>query len=783
MLSGRPRDVHRLTSTGRSGWGPSTSPLSGAGVFGVLLALIAMPAIVAGQTVDLDGPWLALKEPVAALTATEQSAVEADSPVPPETESISTESEATEQGDSENEEDVDQGGSELAEPQPDVAEQTGPPLVGEPLAPGILDLLRDEMVNGFRRRNIESQFRRFERYAGQRLDISVASYTGSELNGRCRLSWYDHLLRTPLTAPREAEQFTRELHQAVLNRHDGLGTVLAIAAEKLDLPQREPKTATPVGSADEAIAVVRRALDEAQMAYCEALAPLSKSEISNLSRNLYRVFGSENDVGHTLQSRVAGRQLCDLIKKMDREAVIEAAEALVPVSDTALLERLGEMNDEGRTSVGGAQGTVVRRINTPSGDIVIGGRGSNQYNLDDMPGVAAVIDLGGNDTYYNGTVSLRRPVLLVIDLDGDDTYSSQQPGAQGAAILGISMLLDVAGNDTYRAYDVAQGSCLAGAGILIDYAGNDSYLGVRRAQGVALGGVGLLIDRNGDDRYKAALWTQGIGNPLGFGMLDDLDGADHYYAGGRYPNSYLKDDNPTPGYEGWGQGVGGGLRQVANGGIGVMLDGGGDDVYEFDYLSHGGGYWCGVGFARDFGGNDRRLGATVKAYDGGPRTQRSYQRFGCGFGCHYSLGFVFDDAGDDTYDGTIMGTGHAWDCSVGYLCDFGGDDRYEATGGLTQGSGAQAGLGVLFDYDGDDVYRGYGQGRASSGMSYHPLPDAGGNFAFAVDYGGEDQYGCRARNNSYNRRGSNGGFLIDRPRDTPTEQAATKPDTHPAAGS
>ena len=76
------------------------------------------------------------------------------------------------------------------------------------------------------------------------------------------------------------------------------------------------------------------------------------------------------------------------------------------------------------------------------------------------------------------------------------------------------------------------------------------------------------------------------------------------------------------------------------------------------------------------------------------------------------MGFLFDDSGDDVYEGTIMGSGMAWDCSMGVLCDFAGNDHYMATGGLTQGTGAQMGFGILFDYRGDDVYEGYGQGYA-----------------------------------------------------------------------
>ena len=152
------------------------------------------------------------------------------------------------------------------------------------------------------------------------------------------------------------------------------------------------------------------------------------------------------------------------------------------------------------------------------------------------------------------------------------------------------------------------------------------------------------------------------------------------------------------------------------------------------------------------------------------RTEPVFQRYACGWGCHYALGFCFDDAGDDTYGGTIMGLGFAWDMSVGVLCDFAGNDRYEAARQHTQGCGAQAGLGILFDYEGNDVYLGQGQGYASPSISYHSQSACGGNFSFLVDYGGKDEYGCGVENNSYNQRGSAGGFVIDRPKQEELEK-------------
>jgi hypothetical protein len=637
-------------------------------------------------------------------------------------------------------------------------------------------LLADEITNALNDRGIRSNWQQFRRYTASRLEATAGPYPTSEITGNCRLSWYDHLMRDPLRAAVEAERFTRELHTALCGDHCGLDRALAIARAKMDCGSRPPREFVAVRSPEEALEAVKRALAAARCAHARALAPLAPRELNDLWTNLYPVTTAQSEMGHTLPDRATGRRMCDLLEKIDRSAIFDAVDALVPLTDRALLAQLAALPEDGDIQLEGVTGKVVREIVTPAGKIVIGGKGNNVYHLDKMKDVNVVIDLGGDDTYYEGTCNLERPVLIIIDLKGNDVYRGSHPGIQGGAVLGISMLLDVEGDDVYEAADVAQGSCLGGAGILIDYAGNDRYRGTKRVQGQALGGVGILLDRAGNDDYHAALWAQGFGGPLGFGLLEDIQGKDHYYVGGAYRNSYYPE---TPGYEGWGQGVGAGIRQCACGGIGVLLDGGGDDVYEFDYMGHGGGYWLGLGFARDFAGNDRRLGATLRAFDGGPRTQERFQRFGTGFGCHYAMGFCFDDEGNDTYDGTIMGLGFGWDLSLGVLCDFAGNDRYEATGGGTQGNGAEGSIGILFDCDGDDVYLGYGQGYANPNVSYHPASECGGNFSFLIDWGGKNTFGSGASNNGIYQRGAPGGFLIARPKREPARQEAKK---HAAPG-
>ncbi len=662
--------------------------------------------------------------------------------------------------------------SEPSASQPSKPQET----VGNPLAPQLVSFVEQETRDGLKVRRMEGTFRQFSRFLAAKLDSTAGDLRTSEVTGNCRLSWYDHLLRNPLSATAEAEQFTRELHQSLMGNHEGLDRALRIARLKMDAGRREAGSYAAVASPEQALEAVKQALAGAQVGYAAALAPLDRREIGELVQGLYPILTSQNREGHTLVDRSTGRRLCDLLEKMDRRGLFSAADALAPLVDPQLLKQLANLPDDGNVKVEGASGKIVRKLATPAGNIVIGGKEKNVYDLDKMADTSAVIDLGGDDVYREGVAGFQRPVLVVIDLAGNDKYQGVRPGIQGGAVLGVSMLVDVSGSDVYQAQDVAQGSCLGGVGILVDMDGNDRYVGLRRVQGHALGGLGILLDRAGKDDYRAAMWAQGFGAPLGFGVLEDLAGADHYYAGGLYFDSYPE----TPGYEGWSQGVGAGLRQAADGGIGVILDGGGDDVYEYDYISHGGGYWLGLGFARDFGGNDRRLGGTQNAYNGGPRGEPMFQRFSNGFGCHYALGFCFDDAGDDAYGGTIMGLGFGWDASMGVLCDFGGNDRYESTGGGTQGNGAQASLGILFDYGGDDVYLGYSQGYASPTITYHPVGQCGGNFSFVIDYGGKDSYGCGVENNSYNTRGTEGGFLIDRP--LPEEVAKQKSVQQASAG-
>jgi len=612
-------------------------------------------------------------------------------------------------------------------------------------SPSLLDPLQEEIENALAGRDLEDNFARYQRYTDDRLDASAGANTWSDKSGGCRLAWYDWMIRHQLQSPAEAERFTRELHAALESDHHGLVNAFDTATEKLDLI---PKLAKPTAWSQEgqlelrdAFAKIQYSVVAAQESFRTALATLQEEEQQELRRDLYAVTTQRaEDNALSFVDAAAGRRMCELLRVMDRQALVEAGRTLLPIANTALLDALSRHSATNAQRVSG---------------IMFAGPGADNHDMDAMMDISVLIDCGGDDTYTEGTVSADRPVLVIIDLGGNDVYRGRNPGIQGGAVLGVSMLIDCAGNDQYEAVDVAQGACLGGVGILIDFSGDDTYRGLRRNQGSAMGGIAFHVDRSGNDSYHSALFAQGFGGPLGFGMLDDLSGQDHYYAGGKWADPY----GDTPGYAGVSQGVGSGPRGVANGGIGVLLDGGGDDTYECDYFSHGGGYWFAAGFARDFGGNDERLGATRLAYDGGEREEAVFLRWGIAWQAHYGLGFVFDDEGDDRYGGNVVGLGFSWDVGTAGLIDLAGNDHYLLDKG---GQGHEAGFGFLYDVGGNDTYGGTEYGTAGPSVTYHPEDQSGGNFAFSINIGGHDEYGDEEWNNTVRQQGSPGGFLIDR---------------------
>ncbi len=159
------------------------------------------------------------------------------------------------------------------------------------------------------------------------------------------------------------------------------------------------------------------------------------------------------------------------------------------------------------------------------------------------------------------------------------------------------------------------------------------------------------------------------------------------------------------------------------GGLGFLLDQGGDDHYRAHVYGQGVGYWYGAGVLHDGRGADR--------YDGVWYTQ--------GAGVHRGAGLLWDEGpGADQFGveeapwHAAMGVGH--DEGVGALLNLGVDaDQYRAAS-LGLGAGRCGGLGLYVDAGGQDLYElannsagfalseGCGSTRLTLGMAL----DAGG---------------------------------------------------------
>jgi hypothetical protein len=344
------------------------------------------------------------------------------------------------------------------------------------------------------------------------------------------------------------------------------------------------------------------------------------------------------------------------------------------------------------------EGTVLTAQEVPElGWIVVGGLGDNRY---DMSRLAGVFDPGGNDRYMWGT--LRAGNQGIIDLAGDDHYEgSAEQGAAGAW-RGISLVLDVAGNDRYTGGRLSGACGWLGVGLLIDRAGDDVYDCGPWALGAGLCGAGFLFDEAGRDVYFDRGFSQGLGGPVGIGALIDSAGNDLHHSRGTTSGA---DSVPSISLS-FSQGMAVGARGLLPGGVGALVNIGGDDRYEADEFSQGGAYWLGLGVLCDTAGHDLYRGS----------------HYSQGFGCHQAAGALIDLCGDDTYWSTVSAAqGAAWDEAVGVLIDAGGNDSYRG-GALVQGSAAQSALAALIDFGGSDHFSAAGPYRQgeSGPNTYHP---------------------------------------------------------------
>ncbi len=312
--------------------------------------------------------------------------------------------------------------------------------------------------------------------------------------------------------------------------------------------------------------------------------------------------------------------------------------------------------------------------------------------------VSIIIDVEGNDSYlstrHGSMGSGFMGIGVLMDLDGDDFYSGSIL-SQGSGFLGIGSLIDLKGNDLYSAQEISQGAGLFGGGILIDGTGDDKYSGAKYIQGFGgPGGRGILLDVSGNDLYRAGVKyastygtsevyhtvAQGAGWGLrgkaagGVGILQDKAGNDIYIAGnfsqgtGYYLGlGVLMDDAGNDRYIGSRYCQGSAAHLAA----GIILDRKGSDSYSARIAASQGGAWdLSFACALDLEGDDK--------YQAGD--------LALGAGAQNGIGLFYDGYGKDHYRANPMGLG------------YGGDLTYE--------EGRQAAnIGIFLDTGGcNDIY-------------------------------------------------------------------------------
>ncbi|MFZ5570643.1 MAG: PDZ domain-containing protein [Thermodesulfobacteriota bacterium] len=578
---------------------------------------------------------------------------------------------------------------ELRETAGDTGERVRPDLDPYATAPDPEGKLMRALI---RNHNLTAEYRNF-----------LALFRQAELPaGDAMPPLLGYIRRRPTKLNAVGLELSREIE--TLAREHSLAGLLAKTARLLDIPVVQPENSTPSeiplppASADLAghVLYIQSVVAAALDARNHAFGKLSEADRQFLSRHARRTTvagGSRScDAGQPGESLMSADELrfISLARRIDFQYLFESGRILAALTDPEWLAALKEGMTGATPSIApalpGISGPILHSEPSAAGLIVIGGPGPNRYT---RPDIAVVLDPGGDDFYAAaiGSGTPDQPVGLIVDLEGNDRYSSADDFSQGTGLLGVGLLADLGGDDRYTGARFAQGTAMMGIGILLDLGGDDVYRGQEMNQGAACWGMGLLLDAAGDDCYESFFQSQGAGGPMAAGLLLDMAGNDRYYATGKYPSCYR-----TPGaFQGLSQGVGFGLRGIAPGGIGMLLDGAGADEFEAGDFSQGGGYALGLGLLNN-------SGSDPDTYHG--------SRYAQGWAAHSAAGMLLDEGGNDVYSGLVGALqAAAWDRGVAVLNDRAGDDVYDAQDlFFCQGAAAHNGLAVFLDGAGDNRF-------------------------------------------------------------------------------
>ena len=570
-----------------------------------------------------------------------------------------------------------------------------------------------------------------------------------------RLGEVNYLLNHPLHTPILTRNLTGQLKKYFSPVDRNFSELLNFTAKKIDVdysPKKLFKFPSEL-SLDTFLGSLLQLLLNASSIRQEAFSKLTKEEMDFLFlySKIYLPSTTVKTDGET-NKKITDEEEKELLRflklalKVDYEKLFYSSQIMLHVFDANTIERLKNLkiskeklfvSDIDQIDI--VSGDVILNKKTEIGRIIIGGYGQTIY----WENSAVIIDLGGDDIYYNnaGSSTQNNPFSILVDLSGNDKYISTQPFTQGSGILGTGVLIDLSGDDIYTSRDLSQGIGILGSGFLIDLDGDDQYSGKSSVQGLGLFGMGFILEGGGNDLYLADRYAQGIGFTKGIGGIIEADGSDYMFAGGKYPD-FRDPENAT---ESFAQGFGYGLRPIntsvgSSGGIGLVYDQNGNDVYISDYFGQGASYWYAFGALVDEAGDDLYISG----------------RYSQGAGIHVSIGTLIDEKGNDHYVSTFgVGQGCGHDFGTGVLIDNDGDDFYKG-GVLVQGFGNETGMGILYDRKGNDKYVSDGGPGSGNFSSSHEA----GSIGLHVDAEGVDSYSNGEKNSRVLNR-KNWGLFWD----------------------
>ena len=294
------------------------------------------------------------------------------------------------------------------------------------------------------------------------------------------------------------------------------------------------------------------------------------------------------------------------------------------------------------------------------------------------------IDLGGSNT-FTGRFGAGVGYASVLMAFGDhNRYVTPDVGI-GAGLLGVGLAYDLGKASNFSGQSLCFGSGIAGVGALYSEAPQAAFHAVSQTEGYGFFGVGLLKTIGNECSYNGQLFCQGAARTQGVGWLATTGSDNSFKAGGlvKIPgrNTTL---SASQGYSAGFQTAEG----LLSGGIGMLTDLGGGNLYNGEVRCQAAAQWGGIGTLYDEGGHGSRVAV-----------QESQ-----GFANHEAAAYLFDMGGASSFVARERSSDAcAGDYSVAFLLDRGGHNVY-AGKDTRIASGSSNGLAIFLSSGGENTY-------------------------------------------------------------------------------